>query len=35
MSNNIILEIQNVNRRCEKMNVIALELQESISFFHE
>ena len=31
----IILEIQNVNRRCEKMNVIALELQESISFFHE
>ena len=31
----IILEIQNVNRRCEKMNVIAYELQKSISFFHE
>ena len=31
----IILEIQNVNRKCEKMNVIAYELQKSISFFHE
>ena len=31
----IILEIQNANRRCEKMNVIAYELQKSISFFHE
>ena len=31
----IILEIQNANKRCEKMNVIAYELQKSISFFHE
>lgn len=31
----IILEVQNVNRRCEEMNVIAYELQKSISFFHE
>ena len=31
----IILEIQNANRRCEKMNVTAYELQKSISFFHE
>ena len=32
--NEIIAEVRTVNENCEKMNRMALDLEESVSYFH-